>query len=88
MRVDEAWGNPLVLAIDDFHPRFRRNVLRHASYDGILDKDISLKNMGRITSLDRSRDGAAFEQVFGHSVEVVVKNVVWVCPPAVQYLDT
>lgn len=86
MRVDEARGDPLVLTIDDFHPRSRRNVLLDASYGGVLDQDISLKNMGLMASLDGGRDGATFEQIFGHGVEVNVENVLWVSLPAVQHL--
>ena len=84
MRVNKAWGDPLVLTINDFHTNLRRNVLLDTSDSVAVDKHIRLEDTGLVTSLDGGGDSSTFEQVFGHGVEVSLENFLWVRPPAGQ----
>ena len=50
--IDEAWGDPLVLAVDDLDPGRRRNILLDARYSVTFDEYVGLEDTGLVALLD------------------------------------
>ena len=70
MSVDESWGDPLVPTVDHLHIGSGIDVLLDLDDIAALNENVGLEGTRFVGSLDESRDGSAFEQVFGHGALV------------------